>query len=212
MTSSRPVSTSTHFPQVLYSLETDPRHYATKAYFCQVAQVSENGRGKKWIARKEKRLTFCLYYLLWHLGCVHFPGVSGLRTHHLSSGFLKQSYNQTPFPSLPPFLPSFLPFSLSFFFFLFAAPWHMELASQGLDVSSSCDLNCWCSKARSLTHSARLGIEPTSQCSQDAANPVSPQWELPDAFFFLSLPLDRYYLFLSCFTACPVVLQKDLPC
>lgn len=37
--------------------------------------------------------------------------------------------------------------------------------------------------ARYLTHLARLGIEPTSQCSSDAANPDAPQWELQIFFY-----------------------------
>ena len=35
-----------------------------------------------------------------------------------------------------------------------------------------------CSNAELLTPYARLGIEPVSQCSIEATNPVAPQWEL----------------------------------
>ena len=48
-----------------------------------------------------------------------------------------------------------------------ASPWHMEFLGQGSDLSCSCDLSCRCSNASSLTHYARLGIEPASQHSQD---------------------------------------------
>ena len=35
----------------------------------------------------------------------------------------------------------------------------------------------------SLNHCARLGIEPASQCSQDATDdPTEPQWELQENF------------------------------
>ena len=55
----------------------------------------------------------------------------------------------------------------------------MEFLVQGSDLSHSCDLSCSCSNAGSLTHRARLGIEPpTSQGTQDAANPIEPQQEL----------------------------------
>ena len=54
----------------------------------------------------------------------------------------------------------------------------MEFLGQGPDPSHSCDLSHSCSNARSLTHCARLGIEPANQCSQDAADPIVPQQEL----------------------------------
>ena len=49
---------------------------------------------------------------------------------------------------------------------------------------SSCSLSHSCSKAGSLTHCARLGIEPASQCSKDTADPIVLQWELPEVFNF----------------------------
>ena len=55
----------------------------------------------------------------------------------------------------------------------------MELLGQGLDLS------CSCSNAGSLTHCAELGIEPTSQSSQDAADPIAPQQELLNLFFIV---------------------------
>ena len=68
---------------------------------------------------------------------------------------------------------------LCHFFFLFLVTLrHMEFLGQGSDPSHSQDLSCSCSNDRSLTHCARLGIEPASQRSQDAADPVVPQQEL----------------------------------
>ena len=51
----------------------------------------------------------------------------------------------------------------------------MELLGQGSDLRHSLDLSCICGNAGSLTHCYRLGIEPASQCCQDAADPVAPQ-------------------------------------
>ena len=64
-----------------------------------------------------------------------------------------------------------------------AAPWHMEFLDQGSDPSHSCDLSHSCSNAGSLTHCARPGLEPASQRSQDAANPIVPQPELLNSFY-----------------------------
>ena len=59
-----------------------------------------------------------------------------------------------------------------FCFSLLATLWHMEFPGQRSDLS------CGCGNARSLTHCEGPGSEPaSSQCSQDAANPVVPQWE-----------------------------------
>ena len=57
-------------------------------------------------------------------------------------------------------------------------PQHMELPVQESDPSHSRELSCSYDNAISLTHCAQLGIEPASQCSKDAANPVVPQQEL----------------------------------
>ena len=70
-----------------------------------------------------------------------------------------------------------LAFLFLFFSFL-ATPWHMDFPGQGSDPSHSFDLCCSCDKARSLTHCAESGIKPASQHSQDAADPIAPQWEL----------------------------------
>ena len=55
-------------------------------------------------------------------------------------------------------------FFLTFYFFFsfLAALQHMEFLGQGSDPNPGCD------NSRSLTHCARLGIEPESQCSRDA--------------------------------------------
>ena len=44
---------------------------------------------------------------------------------------------------------------------------------------------CPCGNARSLTLCAGLGIEPTFQRFQDAADPFTPQWELQEGEGFL---------------------------
>ena len=76
-----------------------------------------------------------------------------------------------------------------------ATPWHMQFPGQGSDLSHSHKLSCRCGNARSLTHCARPGIEPTSQHSQDAAAPVVPQQELQNPpIFYLFI-----YLFIFCF-------------
>ena len=58
------------------------------------------------------------------------------------------------------------------------------LHGKGSDSSRSCDLNHRRGKAGSLTHHMGPGIQPESQHSPDAADPVVPQWELL-AFFLL---------------------------
>ena len=63
----------------------------------------------------------------------------------------------------------------------------MEFPGQGSDPSSSFDLSCSCDNTGSLTHCPGPGIEPGSQCSQDATNPIAPQWELHDLRFCLNL-------------------------
>ena len=79
------------------------------------------------------------------------------------------------------------------FFPFLADSWPMEFPGQGPDLSSSCDLSCSCSNTRSLTHCARLGMEPVSQCFQDATDRIAPQQELQFFPFYL-------YLFIYLFT------------
>ena len=93
---------------------------------------------------------------------------------------------------------------LTFFFLFLAAPWHMEFLGQGSDLSYVYNLTCSCSNVGFLTHCAGPGIEPMSQCSQDAANPIVPWWELlvinfyqmPYQVFFTHSSLDAH---LGCF-------------
>ena len=70
-------------------------------------------------------------------------------------------------------------YSFKPWFFFLAASWHMEFPGWGSGLS------CSCSNTRSLTHCAGPVIEPVSQCSQDAANPIAPQWELQTLIFLL---------------------------
>ena len=61
---------------------------------------------------------------------------------------------------------------------ILVALWHTEFLGQGSHPSHSHDLNCSCSNAESLIHCAGLEIEPVTQHSQEAADPVAPQWGL----------------------------------
>ena len=56
--------------------------------------------------------------------------------------------------------------------------WHMEFLGQGSDLSCSCDLSHSYGSVGSLAQYARLGIEPVSQHSQDASDPIGPRQEL----------------------------------
>ena len=67
----------------------------------------------------------------------------------------------------------------TFFFFLFWPPlgiWSSQ--GQESDLSHSPDLSCRCGNMGSLTHCARARIKPVSQRSQNAADPIAPQWEV----------------------------------
>ena len=66
----------------------------------------------------------------------------------------------------------------SFFFSFLASLQCMEFLDQLSGPSHSCDLSHSCGNARTLTHCARPGIEPASQCSQDTADSIAPHWEL----------------------------------
>ena len=52
------------------------------------------------------------------------------------------------------------------------APQHMELPGWGSDLSCSLHLRFSCGDTRSPTPCAGAGIKPSSQCSQDAADPL----------------------------------------
>ena len=63
----------------------------------------------------------------------------------------------------------------------------MEVPSQGSDLRCHVELSHSCSNVGSLTHCAGLGIEPVSQLSQNAADPIAPQCELLRILFKLLL-------------------------
>ena len=60
----------------------------------------------------------------------------------------------------------------------------MEFRGHGSDLSRSCHVGHSYSSARSLTCFAGPGIEPASQCSQDAPDPIAPQQELQEKLLF----------------------------
>lgn len=63
---------------------------------------------------------------------------------------------------------------------------HRELPGQGSDPSRSHELSGSCSNAGSLIHGAGLRMEPTTQHSRDAADPVAWHGELHDQPFLSS--------------------------
>ena len=63
-------------------------------------------------------------------------------------------------------------------FFISGHPMAYGVPGPGSDPSHSCHLSHSSSNTRSLTHCRGPGVEPASQCSQDAADPVVPHWEL----------------------------------
>ena len=67
---------------------------------------------------------------------------------------------------------------VTLFFFFMAARWPVEFPGQGSDPRHNHYLSRSCGKAESLTHCARLGIEPVFQGSRDANDPTAPQWNL----------------------------------
>ena len=82
---------------------------------------------------------------------------------------MTQSYQQEVSQGCHAWLLSFLSF---FFFFL---PMAYGFPGQGSTPSCSCDLCLTWGKAKSLTHCAKLGLKPVSQCSRNAAGPLVPQ-------------------------------------
>ena len=65
-----------------------------------------------------------------------------------------------------------------FFFSFFATQQHMAVPGQESEPSRGHNRG----RASSLSHSARVGIEPASWCSRATANPVAPPWELWKGF------------------------------
>ena len=112
---------------------------------------------------------------------VSFQNISVLSyIQRTNKDFLGFPVIQITYPSMIRIL--FFVFLLFFFSFL-AATWHMVSPGQGSDPSLSCDLCHSCGNMGSLTHCARLGIKPASQCSQNATNPCVPQQELQDSLY-----------------------------
>lgn len=93
--------------------------------------------------------------------------------------WLMNLFYHSEFQALPQLSPTLHPANQSNFFF-FGYPRHMELVGQGSDLSHGRKLRLSCGNAGSLTHRAQGRIDPKSQCSQNAANPIVLQWELPE--------------------------------
>ena len=103
--------------------------------------------------------------------CPYLLPLSPLLTPFSNAGFLTspptsqaQPYLRTVAPAVPSslrHLHGFLLISLPFFFFFFSwSPYqHMKVSRPESNLSQSCDLCHSYSKARSLTHCIRLGIE-----------------------------------------------------
>ena len=93
-------------------------------------------------------------------------------------------HNKASLPPVPPrpstssclcFCSSLLFLPLNTAPLFLAAPQHMELPSQGSDLSHSLELSHSSDNTKSLTCYARPGMEPTSQGFQDAAHPMPYQ-------------------------------------
>ena len=93
----------------------------------------------------------------------------------------------------------------------------MDLPGQRSDPSCSCNLSWSCGNAGCLTCCARPGMEPVSECSQEATNPVAPQWELLSCLFnkcaacsLSSFSLPFFFFFFFFFFGCTHSVQKFL--
>ena len=93
---------------------------------------------------------------------------------------------------------------LFIYFFFLAAPRHIAFLGQGSDPSHSCNLSQIFGNARYLSRCARPGIEPSSQCSQDAANPVAPQQELLNCIW------NKYIFLIEVELMYPIVFVSDV--
>ena len=100
---------------------------------------------------------------------------------------------------------------LEIFSFFFSGPHlqHMEFLGQGSDPSQTCDPHCSCFNTGSLTHCARLGIEPVSWGCRDSPSRCATvekprmifietktlQWKLGDLSSHLAsrLTLDKVF-------------------
>ena len=94
---------------------------------------------------------------------------------------------------------------MSGFFFppFLASLRYMEFPGQGSDLNFCCYLGYSCSNARSLTHCAEPGIEPVSQCSQEAADPIAIQQELQRFVSFV------FWVFFFLFRAAPMAYRSS---
>ena len=90
-------------------------------------------------------------------------------------------------------------FFLSFLFFFFGHPWHMEFLGQGSDLNCSRDWSRSSCNARSLTHYAGPGLKPVSQHSHDTADPFAPQQELLQYIILIKLSYFAVFTLIESF-------------
>ena len=92
----------------------------------------------------------------------------------------------------------FFPLQICIYICILASLQHMEFPGQGSYPSCTCDLHHSCGNAGSLTHCARPGIDPVSQHSRAAADPVMPQQELQIVCSFICWFLFFFFFFNGC--------------
>lgn len=68
--------------------------------------------------------------------------------------------------------------SFTTFFFFFGHPSAYGVPGLGIRSKLQLQPKPQLQQCQTLTHRASLGIEPVSQCSQEAVDPVAPHWEL----------------------------------
>jgi len=79
-------------------------------------------------------------------------------------------------------------FLIYLFTFDHPTPKHVEFPGQGSDPSCRYDLCHCCGNTGSLTHCEGQGIEPASQCSRNAADPIASQGN-SCLFVFMTAPV-----------------------
>ena len=79
---------------------------------------------------------------------------------------------------------------------LFCPPCDIRSSGKGSDPRCTCNLGCSCGNAGSLAQCAGPGMEPASQCTQDASDLIAPQREPLEASL-ISIPCCKCLLPLT---------------